>query len=63
MAASQAYKSLGEKSRIGPSENVEDRPMTVRDVRKAGTKIFKKIQGHVILLLPCVLSLWLSLTA
>lgn len=51
-AASDEYKSLNkaEKERLLElaSETAEDKPMKVKDVKRAGAKAFKKIQNQVI---------------
>lgn len=51
VAASEAYKCLGESSKknlVQLSKNAgETGSVTSREVRKAGTKIFKKIDSQV----------------
>lgn len=47
-AASDEYKAEKERLLELASETAEDKPMKVKDIKRAGAKAFKKIQSQVI---------------
>ena len=60
-AASDEYKSLNkaEKEQLLElaGKTAEDKPMKVKDIKRAGAKAFKKIQNQVIILLHFLTSI------